>query len=144
MKQKLQRKKGFDLFFFCVIITQAGEIMENELSFDLIDLNGNVIRKEELVYIGSGCNASVWKYEKEKCAIKIFYPYREHYALSFNLFKRMKNLELVNIVKAQQTLYKKTTSTKINKKQFDAYKMEYIYKEKQALLDMKMAQLLKT
>ncbi len=116
--------------------------MENELSFDLIDLNGNVIRKEELVYIGRGCNASVWKYEKEKCAIKIFYPRGRTYALSFNVFKRMKNLELVNIVKAQQTLYEKTTSTKINKQQFDAYKMEYIETEKQALLDMKMTQLL--
>lgn len=118
--------------------------MKREELCDLKEANGQIIKKEELTYIGSGENASVWCYEKErqKYAIKIFYKGKGKYALSYSVYKAMKSLEFKNVIKASSLLYK-VEETTIVKENFSAYKMEYLEKASSTILNMEMSLLLK-
>lgn len=117
--------------------------MEKELLYDLEDEEGNIIRKEDLSYIDSGCNASVWKYNtKEKTyAVKVFDECIT-FALTYKVFKKMEKLSFNNIIKVEKTLYNVTHFKEKKKENFDAYMMSFLEEEKQRLLEMKMSLLL--
>ena len=96
------------------------------LSEDYIGENGIVISNDSVNYITSGGNSRIWRYDNagKSFAFKEFYDDRACYSLKYDVYQRMRDLELENIIKPLES-YKKVSNTR--EKSIDAYLMDFIF-----------------
>ena len=95
------------------------------LTEDFISENGVIITKNQVKYETNGGNSNIWKYERDGkiYAFKEFYNDHHCYSLRYDVYQRMRELPLRNIVKALES-YKKISNT--HEKSIDGYLMDYI------------------
>lgn len=95
------------------------------LSEDFISEKGVIIPKYQVKFEISGGNSNIWKYERDgkTYAFKEFYDDKHCYSLSYDVYQRMRELPLQNIVKALEG-YKKVSNH--HEKTLDGYLMDYI------------------
>lgn len=110
---------------FTYLDERTKALLEGRLIEDFIGEDGHIIKCDKLSYIGQGVNSSVWKYEKDGkvYAFKTFFEEHYDYALKYDVYRKMKNLPLKNITKAEEA-YKKMSSK--GSEMIDAYLMKYL------------------
>lgn len=105
-----------------------------------VNKEGKVINANELTFIGSGENSSIWKY-KDK-AMKIFFIDCYRWSLSYNSYLKMKNLPLRRILNAKDSYYECTNQPIVYEKP-NAYIMNYVEERKTSLLDIPTSNLIR-
>lgn len=91
--------------------------------------DGSFIESDMLDYLGHGENSSVWKIRKDDkdYAFKVFFDGRYQYALDYEAYIKMKDLDLKKVIKAEEIYC--TEDRAENQKNFfcfNAYLMQFL------------------
>lgn len=114
---------------------KKGDLLSKYSESSYINKTGHIIRPNELTYLASGENSSIWKYENE--AFKIFFSDCLRFALDNETYKIMKDLPLKRTIKAKDS-YSEYTE-KPNYESFAAYIMDFQEEKEISLFDMPTA-----
>lgn len=111
-------------------------ILKNKPTCNLIGEDGNIITPDELSYLGNGANAYVWKYVlNDECyAVKTFLATHHDWALSYDSYEIMRELDLNRIIRPIEGYSQEFGKKSISDRHLDAYLMDFLDEDKKALL----------
>lgn len=121
------------------------KIVQEKPTCNFLGSEGSLIQPNYLAYANHGVNASVWHYgnEDKEYAFKLFFDDCKFYALTYELYQRMKGLSLNTTIQALE-VYRKSDSKEVEQYLFDAYTMKWLDEDKtRTLLETPVSLLLK-